>query len=105
MGLRAAVRFHMLGPLLVTTADGARIPLRGPRQERLVAALLLDTGRAVSLDRLTEAIWGDHVPATGRRQVQDLVSRLRRSLRDVGQQAEVVHSERDGYRLDVATEQ
>ena len=69
----------MLGPLEVED-DGRAIPI-GPAKERtLLAVLLLGRGRAVSADRLIDAIWADDPPATAAKIVQVYVAHLRRAL-------------------------
>ena len=73
------MEFRLLGPLEVEDA-GRAIPL-GPAKERtLLAVLLLGRGRPVSDDRLIDAIWGDHPPATAVKIVQVYVAHLRRAL-------------------------
>src|SRR5215468_706808 len=57
--------FHILGPLQVTHVD-APVPLGGPRERVLLAALVVEHGRVVSVDGLARALWGDHPPATAR---------------------------------------
>ncbi|WP_166427601.1 AfsR/SARP family transcriptional regulator [Nonomuraea mesophila] len=89
--------FGVLGPLDVR-ARGQRIPLHGPRQERALAALLLNAGHAVTVDRLVDVVWKDP-PASARRQIQDLVSRLRRALADAGADEAVITTVRGGYVL------
>ncbi|WP_206061545.1 AfsR/SARP family transcriptional regulator [Nonomuraea basaltis] len=93
----AAIWFGVLGPLEVR-ADGRPVRLHGPRQERALAALLLDAGQAVTIDRLLDSVWEDP-PATARRQVQDLVTRLRRTLVGVGAADDLIMTVRGGYRL------
>ena len=73
------MEFRLLGPLEVEDA-GRAIPL-GPAKERtLLAVLLLARGRPVSDERLMDAIWGDHPPATAAKVVQVYVAHLRRAL-------------------------
>ena len=56
------MEFGLLGPLLIR--DGARqVPVSAPRQRVLLAALLLNAGRVVSLDALGETLWEAHRPA------------------------------------------
>jgi DNA-binding SARP family transcriptional activator/tetratricopeptide (TPR) repeat protein len=93
--------FRVLGPLEVW-AGGARVPLFGPRQERLLAALLLDAGEPVPVDRLVDVVWAQRPPATARHQVQDLVGRLRRTLVAAGRPPGVITTVRRGYALRVA---
>jgi DNA-binding SARP family transcriptional activator/tetratricopeptide (TPR) repeat protein len=96
-------QFRILGPLEVW-ADGAQMRLRGPRQERALAALLLDAGRVVTVDHLVDAVWDDP-PSTARRQIQDLVTGLRRSLAGAGAADGVIATKRAGYLLSVAPEE
>jgi DNA-binding SARP family transcriptional activator len=42
--------------------------------------LLIDAGRAVSTDRLIDALWGDRPPATAQTSLQNFVSQLRKHL-------------------------
>ena len=53
----------------------------GPRARAVLAALALDPGRVHSVDRLTEAVWGDRAPTTATAQIQACVSALRRAWR------------------------
>jgi DNA-binding SARP family transcriptional activator len=96
------IEFRILGPLEVR-AGGARVRLRGPRQERCIAALLLEPGRSVTLDALVDATWDDP-PATARRQVQDLVAGLRRTLSERGHRDRLA-TERSGYTLHVGPQE
>jgi DNA-binding SARP family transcriptional activator len=71
--------FRLLGPLEVT-CDGAPLELGGPKQRALLTLLLLDAGRAVSTDRLIEALWGERPPRTAATSLQNFVSQLRKLL-------------------------
>ncbi|MFB7671402.1 BTAD domain-containing putative transcriptional regulator [Kitasatospora purpeofusca] len=75
------MEFAILGPLEVRTRTGNRIRLGGARQERLLAALLLNPGGAVPVPRLVDAVWEDRPPATADRQVRNLAGLLRRAFR------------------------
>ncbi|MQY10076.1 hypothetical protein SRB5_01800 [Streptomyces sp. RB5] len=75
-----AYEFRILGPLLVTNSD-QHIEISGIRRRKLLATLLLQSGRLVSLDRLTDAIWDDEPPSSAHGQVRICVSGLRRLLR------------------------
>ncbi len=72
------MQFAMLGPLLV--ADGDRV-VRMPsaRQRTLLAALLMQAGRAVSLDTLASAVW-DTPSVRSADTLRTYVMRLRRTL-------------------------
>jgi len=56
------------------------VQLGGPKQRALLALLLLDAGRAVSTDRLIDALWGEHPPRTAPTSLQNFVSQLRKQL-------------------------
>jgi DNA-binding SARP family transcriptional activator len=70
------VEYRILGPLAVL-AGGHELNLGGPKRRRILAMLLLHPGRPVDVDRLATAVWAEHVPATGRRQVQNAIGALR----------------------------
>lgn len=71
--------FRLLGPLEVTS-EGTTLELGGPKQRALLALLLFDAGRAVSTDRLIEALWGEQPPRTAATSLQNFVSQLRKVL-------------------------
>jgi DNA-binding SARP family transcriptional activator len=73
------LEFRVLGPLEVL-AEASLVELGGPKQRALLALLLLDAGRAVSTDRLIDALWGEHPPRTAPTSLQNLVSQLRKLL-------------------------
>jgi YVTN family beta-propeller protein len=71
--------FGILGPLEVSRA-GHSVPLGGPRQRAVLALLLLEANRVVSMDRLAEDIWAGHPPEGWATTVQTYVFHLRRAL-------------------------
>ncbi len=73
------MRFRILGPVDCATGSGELLAT-GQRQQKLLAALLLDAGRAVSTDTLISIVWDDWPPATARNQIHTRVSRLRRAF-------------------------
>jgi WD40 repeat protein/DNA-binding SARP family transcriptional activator len=73
------VDFRLLGPLEVRAGDGP-VPIGGPKQRTLLALLLLQPNRVVTVDRLTDALWGSEPPATARNTLQTYVRHLRRAL-------------------------
>jgi DNA-binding SARP family transcriptional activator/tetratricopeptide (TPR) repeat protein len=91
------VEFRLLGPVEVDCA-GRSVPLGGARDRALVAALLLEAGRVVSLDQLLGAAWGDNPPRTARVQVQNGISRLRHALAPAGA-ADLIVTSGGGYRI------
>jgi DNA-binding SARP family transcriptional activator/tetratricopeptide (TPR) repeat protein len=96
--------FRVLGPLQVVDGDRS-VPLGGPRQRGVLALLLLEPNRVVSMDRLIDRLWGDHPPARATGTVQAYVSNLRRALepgRRAGEPARVLVHRPPGYVLQVA---
>jgi DNA-binding SARP family transcriptional activator len=73
------VQFEILGPLQVLD-EGRPVVLGRPKQRAVLAILLLDAGRVVSLDRLVEELWGRQAPPQALASVQAYVSHLRRLL-------------------------
>jgi predicted ATPase/DNA-binding SARP family transcriptional activator len=73
------VVFRLLGPL--EAGDERESLALGPRRQRaLLACLLLDVGRTVSIERLIDDVWGEQPPDTAVKMVQIYVSGLRKVL-------------------------
>jgi DNA-binding SARP family transcriptional activator len=95
------VEFGLLGPLLVR--DGARcVPVSAPRQRVLLAALLLNAGRAVSLDALAEILWEGQPPVGARGALHSAVQRLRATLSPSG--TDLIETQPPGYLIKVDDE-
>ncbi|MFG1609632.1 BTAD domain-containing putative transcriptional regulator [Actinoplanes sp. NPDC049265] len=77
--------------------DGARLDV-GPRRQRCVLAVLLaEAGRPVSVAQLIDRVWGDDAPQRARGALHNYISGLRRSLApDAG-----IDRRPDGYCLTV----
>ncbi|MGI5490362.1 BTAD domain-containing putative transcriptional regulator [Microtetraspora malaysiensis] len=95
------MRFGVLGPLAVWSADGEPVAVPESKVRSLLAALLTARGQVVSADRLVDELWGDAPPANPTGALQTLVSRLRRVLARAGGQGLLAHRA-VGYVLDVA---
>ena len=99
--------FGILGPLEVSRA-GRAVPLGGPRQRAVLALLLLEANRVVSLDRLAEEVWAGHPPDGWVTTLQTYVFHLRRALepgRAPGAAGGVLVTRGRGYLLRVDREQ
>ena len=84
------------------------MPLGGPRQRAVLALLLLEANRVVSMDRLAEDLWGGHPPEGWVTTLQTYVFHLRRSLepdRARGGAGGVLVTRDRGYLLRVDREQ
>jgi predicted ATPase len=91
------VQFRILGPLEVAVG-GAKVAIGGPKPRALLAALLVQPGTVVSVDRLSQAVWGDEPPSDALNALRAYVSRLRTAL---GPPVRLVHRA-PGYVLDLA---
>ncbi|MDA0640214.1 AfsR/SARP family transcriptional regulator [Nonomuraea ferruginea] len=88
---RKGARVLLLGPLEVVV-DGRAVRLTG-RQRALLAGLLLDAGRVVSVERLAGRLWGEDLPPSAAARVRALIAELRRALGA----AEVIVTRSPGY--------
>ncbi|MEU6999728.1 BTAD domain-containing putative transcriptional regulator [Nonomuraea sp. NPDC046570] len=73
------IHARVLGPLEVSSG-GRLVDVGGPRPRLLLAALLLQAGEVVSLDRLADLVWEGNPPASAHAQVRVRIARLRRVL-------------------------
>ncbi|MFD5100369.1 BTAD domain-containing putative transcriptional regulator [Streptomyces albidochromogenes] len=100
------MRFDVLGPLRVTTDDGAPVAVPEPKVRALLARLLVHHGRPVAADRLIDDLWGEGaMPGNPGNSLQTKVSQLRGALEKArpGARALVAHGPA-GYALRVADE-
>jgi len=98
-----SIEFGILGPLEVSRA-GRSVTLGGPRQRAVLALLLLEANRVVSMDRLAEEVWAGHPPEGWATTLQTYVFHLRRALepdRARGGAAAVLVTRDRGYLLHV----
>ncbi|HET6214185.1 MAG TPA: BTAD domain-containing putative transcriptional regulator [Micromonosporaceae bacterium] len=73
------LEFRVLGPFEASCA-GRPLNLGGPQLRSLLARLLMDAGRPVSVPALVETLWADQAPADAERTVRTYVSRLRKAM-------------------------
>ncbi|MFF8869413.1 BTAD domain-containing putative transcriptional regulator [Streptomyces massasporeus] len=87
------MRFGLLGPpvLFHGMQEGGRSSGRyearavsSPKSRVLLAALLLDAGRVVSVEALKDALWGGEPPVSAQASLHNHIARLRRLLDDPG---------------------
>ncbi|MDJ0952951.1 MAG: BTAD domain-containing putative transcriptional regulator [Acidimicrobiia bacterium] len=77
------MEFRVLGGLEVLS-HGAPVVIGRARERKLLAILLSQVDKPVSVDRIFEAMWGDSLPGNPDAALQTAVSRLRRALADTG---------------------
>lgn len=92
---------RVLGTLEVVAGDGTRVPLASPKLRRLLAALLVNAGSVVSVDRLADVVWGDDPPGNATGALHNLVSRLRGKLRPLAAEGVELATRAPGYVLTV----
>jgi len=99
---KAALDFGVLGPLQMT-ADGISVPLGAPKQRAVLAMLVINRNRPVSVDALIDGVW-DHAPVPAARAgIHSYVSRLRGLVSNAGHDPNtVLASAPPGYQLSVA---
>ncbi|MBV9856463.1 MAG: AfsR/SARP family transcriptional regulator [Streptosporangiaceae bacterium] len=73
------MRINVLGPIEVI-GGALPLPLVGQRQRALLAALTLDLGKVVPVDRLIDVLWDTSPPPTARAKIQAHVSALRQAI-------------------------
>jgi YVTN family beta-propeller protein len=98
---RQHLRYCILGPLQVLR-DGAPVSLGGAQQRAVLAFLLVERDRAVSVEQIADALWGETPPAGYAATIQAYVFRLREVLepgRGKGAPPSVLVTEPGGYRL------
>jgi predicted ATPase/DNA-binding SARP family transcriptional activator len=77
----ASIQIGVLGPV-EAIVDSTAVTLGATKQRAVLAMLALNANRAVSVDRLTDGLWGEHLPASAAKMVQHYVSQLRKLLGD-----------------------
>ncbi|MFI6479595.1 BTAD domain-containing putative transcriptional regulator [Nonomuraea sp. NPDC050663] len=76
------MRFGVLGPLTVWSADGDQVRIPEAKVRALLADLLVHQGRPVTADRLIDDLWGEHPPGKPAGALRVKVSQLRRVLEE-----------------------
>ncbi|MFJ4629719.1 BTAD domain-containing putative transcriptional regulator [Streptomyces sp. NPDC088847] len=91
--------FQVLGELKVFGGRGT-VPVTAGRQQVILAALLLESGRLQNRDHLIRLLWAEDPPETARTQVQICVSRMRKTLTAAGVEA-TIETRPPGYVLQI----
>ncbi|MBT2509258.1 winged helix-turn-helix domain-containing protein [Streptomyces sp. ISL-98] len=91
------LEFRVLGPLEIRL-DGQLWELSAPRLRTVLGALLLRAGEVVPVQHLVDCTWED-LPTDPANQIAACVSKLRRTLRQVGAGRDLLVTQRPGYRF------
>jgi DNA-binding SARP family transcriptional activator len=94
------MEFRLLGTLEVVRDQERLVDVGRPKQRALLALLLLQANRVVSVSAIVDGLWGEDPPPSAANVVQGYVSRLRRALRPEVELATIA----PGYRLEVPAE-
>lgn len=92
------MRICVLGPVGIAEKDNWT-GVHGPKERALLAALTLDAGQAVSMDRLVDILWDGGPPATAIPKVEAHVSALRHLIGQHKTRAGPVVTRPHGYEL------
>jgi SARP family transcriptional regulator, regulator of embCAB operon len=99
--LNAGLQFGVLGPLQLI-ADGSPVPLGAPKQRAVLAMLVMNRNRPVSVDSLINAVWDQSPVPAARTSIHSYVSNLRRLLGGAGYDPnKVLASAPPGYQLSI----
>jgi DNA-binding SARP family transcriptional activator len=98
------MQFQVLGPL-EAVGDNGPVPISGRRRRALLAILLMDPGRIVTLPELVDGIWADDPPDSAIANIRTYVHRLRRLLQMAGDSPTRLVSHPAGYEINVAPEE
>jgi predicted ATPase/DNA-binding SARP family transcriptional activator len=79
---RSLWSFGVLGQLSAER-DGVSVALPGPRVRSLLAMLLMNRGRPLTVDQLIEAVWGEPAPASARSALHVHLSKIRGAVGDL----------------------
>ncbi|WP_232838281.1 AfsR/SARP family transcriptional regulator [Streptomyces geranii] len=72
--------FLLLGTVELRSADGTVVDVGPAKRQTVLAALLVDAGRWVTVETLIDRVWGEELPARVRPSLYAHVSRIRRAL-------------------------
>lgn len=73
------LEFRLLGPV-EASVDGRPLALPAAKPRALLADLLLNRNRVVSVGRLVDDLWGEEPPETATKALQGYVSQLRKAI-------------------------
>jgi DNA-binding SARP family transcriptional activator len=94
------MEFKLLGPVEARSERGI-VAMGGPLHRAVLAALLLQPNRPVSIEQLVVAAWGENFPERARTLVQNRVSDLRQAFRRAQVTDELIIRMGSGYLIQV----
>jgi DNA-binding SARP family transcriptional activator/class 3 adenylate cyclase len=94
---------RILGPLEIWV-DQTRLTFAGEKRGALLALLLLNANRVLSIEQLIDELWGEEPPGSGAKAVQVRVSQLRKMFADAGV-GQVIVTRPPGYLIELAPDE
>lgn len=95
------LEFGVLGPLQMSV-DGTLLQLGTRKQRAVLAMLVINRNRPVSVEALSTALWDQRPPPGARANIHSYVSNLRKLINEVGMNARaVLAAAPPGYRLSI----
>lgn len=89
------LQYRLFGGVAAVRA-GVEVDVGGPKPRAVLAMLLIEVGRPVSVDRIIDAVWEDDPPARAEISVRGYVSNLRKAL---GGEPDLIVWREGSYRL------
>ncbi|GGR07210.1 hypothetical protein GCM10015536_10290 [Streptomyces griseomycini] len=103
MALPTLIRYRILGPVQMRSADGTWHDVPQDKWRTLLAVLLVRANRVVPYEELYRQLWPEAPPESRRKLVQQYVHRLRRILGDPG--GETLRTRAAGYEMRVPADE
>jgi DNA-binding SARP family transcriptional activator len=96
------MKFRLFGEVEVLST-GRAVDVGTPRQQAVLAALVVDAGRPVGIETLIDRVWDDTPPTAARTVLYSYLSRIRQLLKHAADGADAARIGRKhaGYVLDV----
>jgi class 3 adenylate cyclase/DNA-binding SARP family transcriptional activator len=91
---------RILGPLEIRVGE-TRLTFAGEKRGALLALLLLNANRVLSIEQLIDELWGDEPPESGAKAVQVRISQLRKVFVNAGIR-ELIVTRAPGYMIELA---
>ncbi len=101
-----ATEFQVLGPLRVSRNE-VELDVGSPKQRAVLALLLVNRDRPLSVDQMVDALWGHDPPPSAVATLQAYISNLRRILepeRPARAPSSLIRKNGGGYQIAVADE-
>lgn len=94
------IRVELFGSLKLLFPDGTQLPVRGAKQQAILAILALSPGASTTRDQLIDLLWADRFADQARQSLRQAISKIRRLLKIDGVEAFWTDRDRLGLNLD-----